>query len=242
MKKVEKVFVNNSGKQVQRKQVHPKENMGGIHSHDKNPYSKKTLMVEDGAKKVDSNVEQHLNVGETSQKDSSIKDASVAQPISNEPTDSVQNDYDAEAQPQPLSSESSEEVDDSSRDNDLSWLEGAEEIRPNQRGIATSGVLTIVNNKNSNRVTLAKKILEKLGNPVSVTIRINKENELVINSCEDEEGHYLKGVSQNTIYSKELVDAITDLYNLNFSNRTSNTVGKVTYRKIKDVTYACISK
>ncbi|KMY55625.1 hypothetical protein AC623_18215 [Bacillus sp. FJAT-27231] len=114
---------------------------------------------------------------------------------------------------------------------DVSWLSSLEEIAPSvSRTDSGEGVLSIVNSSNGKRMKLSKPILELLGFPEKVRLMIHEEKkQLYICQCGDgEKGHVLKGKDvKNTLYSTDLVERLTQLFDLDYSSRTSRKIGSI---------------
>lgn len=92
--------------------------------------------------------------------------------------------------------------------------------------ITSGGAMTIVNSKdNGKRITISKGSMEYIGNPESVEIGFTEDG-IVIGDKLPENGERFtlrKVGSKAVIYSAQLVKEITELFELDFSNRVSIT-------------------
>lgn len=106
------------------------------------------------------------------------------------------------------------------------WLEKLQKIMPKQKvGFAeTEGAVTVVNDRNSKRTKLKSPILEGLSYPDYIKFYVTDE-EFVVQACEaDEEGSYklrLEGKRKCLIYNSELIELLSEMFDLDFSKSTS---------------------
>lgn len=117
-------------------------------------------------------------------------------------------------------------------------------ITHNTRGASTKGVLTVVNSqKNGKRVTLSKEIFEKLNEPTSVLVGIY-DTKLFITKVDLKSAITgsvcIIGKSRN-IYSSDLVFKVTELFNLDFSERVSLTLSTIEWEELNGQPVAIIS-
>lgn len=111
------------------------------------------------------------------------------------------------------------------------------------REVSGGGDFSIVNNRNGRRIVLSKKVLEILGKPETVQFCYT-EREIVFGSLINEQTHSFKinySGSKGIIYSRELVDEITENFSLDFSKRTMYTFSKAKLKTIDDKLLAMIS-
>lgn len=107
-----------------------------------------------------------------------------------------------------------------------------------------AGVVSIVNSKeNGKRITLSKECWEKINKVSNVQVAFSDTQIAISEELPDNE-HYFhvrtygaKGV----IYSKDLVEEITELFALDFSDKVSITLYEVEYVKNGDHTVAIIT-
>ncbi|MGG2057224.1 hypothetical protein ABFY48_23190 [Lysinibacillus pakistanensis] len=112
----------------------------------------------------------------------------------------------------------------------------------------TSGALTIVNNKNSKRVVLSKKVLTMLGQPRAIKFAIDEKLKTLILMFDDNEDGFtyvlkaVKGKEPSIIYCSDFVNQLTQLWDLNFENRSSVTLGKIEQENYRGETYVVITQ
>jgi len=107
-----------------------------------------------------------------------------------------------------------------------------------------AGVASLVNSeKNGKRFILSREVHEKLGEPESVQVGY-KDNQIIISEriADNYTSYGLKrqGAKQ-IIYNKELVEQMTDLFELDFSARTCITFSEVSYENLNDAIIAIIT-
>ncbi|VDG98616.1 Uncharacterised protein [Lysinibacillus sphaericus] len=125
----------------------------------------------------------------------------------------------------------------------MSLLEKCEEIMP-VKNVSTKGAaLSIVNNKNGKRVKIATPILVELNSPNAVRFLVNQvEREVYIVAAQAEEvAHNLAGKStKNMVYSAGLVERLTSLFELDYSSRTSHSIGTWTVTEEEGTKMICV--
>ncbi len=118
------------------------------------------------------------------------------------------------------------------------------QIKHNTRGASTKGVLTIINSqKNGKRITLSKEIFDELSEPTSVVVGFY-EDKLLITSTDLKEaiGGTVCVLGKNrNIYCTDLVEKITDLFNLDFSERVSITLSTLEWEELDGQPVALLS-
>lgn len=125
------------------------------------------------------------------------------------------------------------------------WLEKLKRITPKQsKGFTEKdGAVTVVNDRNSKRTKLKNKVIEGLGYPDYIKFYVT-DNEFVVQaSTVDEEGSYklrLEGKRKCLIYNSEVIELLTEMFELDFTQGTSQTFGEVKFETIDDVKYAVI--
>lgn len=129
-------------------------------------------------------------------------------------------------------------------DNIENLVDGFEYVTPNpQRYTSLEGkAITVVNNKNSKRMKFSKDILKKLKNPKFVQCGF-RGNAFIVFESEEHVGHCLKGDEEqpSIIYNAELVERLTQLFSLDYTERTSYSVGEVTYTTVNEKLVAIIT-
>jgi hypothetical protein len=105
--------------------------------------------------------------------------------------------------------------------------------KSNIRAAGEAGVLTIVNAKTGTRFAFSSEVLEKLENPTELQVSYDESKKIIIvgENLVDNENTYpiRKNGKKGIIYSKLLVDEITEAMKLDFSNRTSITFQEAEY-------------
>lgn len=105
-----------------------------------------------------------------------------------------------------------------------------------------AGAMSVINAKNSKRITLSSEVIYKLNNPNTISISFSDDS-LAIAERLPNNDNLLKLRSsgkKGVIYSSGLVSEIIDKYGLDFSNRTSITFLEVNYVKCNGYTVAII--
>lgn len=101
-------------------------------------------------------------------------------------------------------------------------------LRPNTASHSSLS-LCLINTENSGkRIKLSKGILSKLGNPSAIGFAPNSETGNLLLYADPEHGYHLcKGC---TIYAASLVNELTKLFGLDFTNKTSQTFVNITMK------------
>lgn len=102
----------------------------------------------------------------------------------------------------------------------------------NSRGTVGSGALTIIHSKkNGKRVSLGREVLENLHHPEYVKVAFTDQAVIVMEGSPDDEQAFVLRSSgkKGVIYSTHLVEEITELFELNFSEKVSHTCYDVSY-------------
>lgn len=104
------------------------------------------------------------------------------------------------------------------------------------------GVLSVVNSKNGMQLRFAKEFHNSLGSPENFQIGYS-DTELAVGK--DLGQHFTSYPLKDNglkkiIYSSELVKQITEIYDLDFSDRTCITFSEVTYHQVRGNTVALI--
>ncbi len=101
--------------------------------------------------------------------------------------------------------------------------------------------LNIVNTEgNGKRIKLSKGLLNQLGNPTEVEFILNEDKSGMILIASENGLNISKG---GTIYSAELVQKLTESFNLDFNSHTSHSFNSITIKTDPDdnITYAEIT-
>lgn len=153
--------------------------------------------------------------------------------------DEAQNGVKDEAQDK---SQDEEESDDD--DDDISILSFKKtESKHLERIIGEVGILTIVNSKkNGRRLSFAAEVIKTLQVKEYVQIALVGKGIAVLppGELELEQFKLKKEGSKYIIYSSSLVQEITKVYKLDYSNRTSITFPKVKYKEEEGNKFAYI--
>ncbi|MHC1723202.1 MAG: hypothetical protein AB9836_08370 [Aminipila sp.] len=111
--------------------------------------------------------------------------------------------------------------------------------RSTRKASGEAGVLSIVNAKTGARITVANTLLEQIGNPTELQVSYDKvKKAIIVGEQLNNENSYpiRKSGSKGVIYTKGLVDEITEAMGLDFSNRSSITFQEAEY--LQDEQYA----
>ena len=111
------------------------------------------------------------------------------------------------------------------------------------KGIAEAGVMSIINSKTGKRIIVSNEIMEKLNKPERIVMSFS-EDKIAIGEQLPNNYNYINIKvlkSKGVIYSAGIVKEITDLYKLDFSNKTSITFLDVEYVKYEENVVAIIT-
>lgn len=99
------------------------------------------------------------------------------------------------------------------------------------------GGVSIVNAKTGKRITINKSILDKIGVKDKLQFAFSDDEIAISKELPNNENYFKVRVSNNkgNIYSSELVLEITDLYTLDFNNKTSITFDDIKYNNINGI-------
>lgn len=92
------------------------------------------------------------------------------------------------------------------------------------------------------RITLSPNLISKIGSPPKVQIAVNAKGIAVGSKLPENDSSFTlrKMGSKAVIYSAELVDELTALFELDFSNKSSISFYDVTYLSIDDIEVAFV--
>lgn len=100
---------------------------------------------------------------------------------------------------------------------------------------------SIVNHKNSNRCKINIDIQEKLnlfeGDVIQIIV---KDNMVLLLKSATDKGIVMK--EHGNLYSKELVDRLTDMFQFDFSQQSTHHLTQVTYQKWNDQLVAILTQ
>ena len=117
------------------------------------------------------------------------------------------------------------------------------ESKVRSKSIGKAGAMSIVNAKTGKRIIVSREVMEKLNNPERVVMSF-AVNKIAIGEQLPNNDNYINIKvlkSKGVIYSAGIVKEITDLYKLDFSNKTSITFFDVEYVKYEDNVVAIIT-
>lgn len=105
-----------------------------------------------------------------------------------------------------------------------------------------AGVASVINSKNSKRITLDKDVMSKLSNPEMISISFSDDSMAIAEKLPNNDNllKVRRSGGKGVIYSSGLVLEITNKYRLDFSNRTSITFSDVEYIQHNGFTIAII--
>lgn len=131
-------------------------------------------------------------------------------------------------------------------ENGIAWQKTLKPIVPKQKVGFTEieGAVTVVNDRNSKRVKLKGVVTEGLGYPDYIKFYVTDEEFVVQASAVDEEGSYklrFESKRKCLIYNSEVIELLTEMFELDFTKSTSQTFGEVKFECIEGVEYAIIS-
>ena len=112
-----------------------------------------------------------------------------------------------------------------------------------KKGIAEAGVMSIINSKTGKRIIVSNEIMEKLNKPERVVMSFSEDKIAIGEQLPNNDNYINIKVlkSKGVVYSSGIVKEITDLYELDFSNKTSITFLDVEYVKYEENVVAIIT-
>ncbi|MGN7408118.1 hypothetical protein [Sporosarcina sp. SAFN-010] len=125
----------------------------------------------------------------------------------------------------------------------MEFLKKFEEVMPTKTISTKGAALSIVNNKNGKRVKVATPILVELDSPNAVRFLVNEEDRevYILAAQADEVAHNLAGKpTKNVVYSAGLVERLTSLFELDYSSRTSHSIGTWTVTEEEGTKMICV--
>ena len=106
------------------------------------------------------------------------------------------------------------------------------------------GVATIINTeKSGKRIVFSNNVMEELGNPPKILISCS-DNAIAVGERLPDNQNFLSikySKTKGTIYSAGIVNELTEMYQLDFSNRTSITFSEVNYTTYENYKVAIIT-
>ena len=111
------------------------------------------------------------------------------------------------------------------------------------KGIAEAGIMSIINSKTGKRIIVSREIMEKLNKPERIVMSFSEDKIAIGEQLPNNDNYINIKVlkSKGIIYSAGIVKEITDLYKLDFSNKTSITFLDVEYVKYEENVVAIIT-
>ena len=107
---------------------------------------------------------------------------------------------------------------------------------------AEAGAMSVINSKTGKRIIVSREIMEKLNKPERVVMSFAVDKIAIGEQLPNNDNYINIKVlkSKGVIYSAGIVKEITDLYKLDFSNKTSITFFDVEYVKYEENVVAII--
>jgi hypothetical protein len=100
-----------------------------------------------------------------------------------------------------------------------------------------ASILTIVNTvKSGKRITFAGEVIDQIGSPSTVQIAFNEEGIAISQELPENETCFAlrKSGKKFALYSNQLVEEVTTIFELDFSNKSSISFYDVQYLNISD--------
>jgi hypothetical protein len=115
-------------------------------------------------------------------------------------------------------------------------------IRGVSKNTGKAGVFSVVKSDNGNRITIVNEIMEKLNNPYMLQIAFSNDSIAISEKIPNNDSLFniRRSGNKSIIYSTKLVKMIAEMYELDFSNRTSITFYEVEYISDDEYTTAII--
>lgn len=141
--------------------------------------------------------------------------------------------------------ETIEEIEEVNQEQQYS-LENFKASNSKQKSVIRSnqGVATIINTeKNGKRIVFPKDVIEELGNPPKILISCS-DNAIAVGERLPDNQNFLSikySKTKGNIYSAGTVNELTEMYQLDFSNRTSITFSEVKYTTYENHKVAIIT-
>ena len=103
--------------------------------------------------------------------------------------------------------------------------------------------MSIINSKTGKRIIVSNEIMEKLNKPERIVMSFSEDKIAIGEQLPNNDNYINIKVlkSKGVIYSAGIVKEITDLYKLDFSNKTSITFLDVEYVKYEENVVAIIT-
>ncbi|MBW6411339.1 amidophosphoribosyltransferase [Clostridium weizhouense] len=104
-------------------------------------------------------------------------------------------------------------------------------IKSKSRTAGEAGVMSIVKARTGNRNTLSKELLAKLNNPQKIQIAYTEDSVIIGEKLPSNDSSFNVKISgaKGMVYSAGLAREISELFELDFSDRTSITFNEVEY-------------
>lgn len=117
------------------------------------------------------------------------------------------------------------------------------ESRTMNKCITEAGVISIINAKSGKRIIISNEIMEILNNPSKIVMSFTEDKIAIGENLPNNDNYFnvKRMKSKGVIYSAGIVKEITEIYELDFSNKTSITFFDVEYAKYEDNVVAIIT-
>lgn len=117
------------------------------------------------------------------------------------------------------------------------------ESRTINKCITEAGVISIINAKSGKRIIISNEIMEILNNPSKIVMSFTEDKIAIGENLPNNDNYFnvKRMKSKGVIYSAGIVKEITEIYDLDFSNKTSITFFDVEYAKYEDNVVAIIA-
>ena len=141
--------------------------------------------------------------------------------------------------------ETVEEIEEVTQEQQYN-LENFKASKSKQKSVIkiNQGVATIINTeKSGKRIVFSNNVMEELGNPPKILISCS-DNAIAVGERLPDNQNFLSikySKTKGTIYSAGIVNELTEMYQLDFSNRTSITFSEVNYTTYENYKVAIIT-
>jgi len=132
---------------------------------------------------------------------------------------------------------------EASQEFDFNILRPAES-KCSSRKSSKAGVISIINSENNGkRISLSKELMQRLNCPKTVQFSFFDDGIAIAEDLPDNEFSFTikEWKEKYLIYSTQLVNEITEAFDLNFNGITSQTFHKVQYSTFEETPVALIS-
>ncbi|NMM65239.1 amidophosphoribosyltransferase [Clostridium sp. P21] len=115
--------------------------------------------------------------------------------------------------------------------NDILKGAVASTSKSRSRAAGEAGVISIIKAKTGNRIIFSKELLEELNNLEKVQVAFTEDSIIIGEKLPNNQSSFniKRSGSKGIIYSTELVNEVSELFELDFSDKTSITFNEVEY-------------